>query len=155
MLLISSTVLTWLRPNPLPLLMSWVSISPLKGSYFQILPFFGLLLVLCNIWPLLALISNSVSIPFTNICMLRLKITFAHSNAYCVMLKERSIMAFNFIPPLPVTCLFILMLTGLVVLIHVDLPPAILLSWATILSPGAPRNNPLFLAPVPKLNIDP
>jgi hypothetical protein len=49
MLLISSTMLTWLRPNPLPLLMSWVSISPLKGSYFQILPFFGLLLVLCNI----------------------------------------------------------------------------------------------------------
>jgi hypothetical protein len=24
-----------------------------------------------------------------------------------------------------------------------------------IISPGAPRNNPLFLAPVPKLNIDP
>jgi len=60
-------------------------------------------------------------------------------------------MAFNSTTHLLVSCLLILILIGLAILIHVNLPPTILYSWAPILSLGAPRNNPLFLALVLKL----
>jgi hypothetical protein len=92
-----------------------------------------------------------MSIPIVNICMLRLEIIFKYSNVYCVILKAHSIMAFNSTTHLLVSCLLILILIGLAILIHVNLPPTILYSWAPILSLGAPRNNPLFLALVLKL----
>ena len=85
--------------------------------------------------------------------MLQLKIIFEHSNAYCVMLKAQSIMVFNFTAPPLMSCLLILTLIGLAVLIHDDLPVAILYSLVLILSLGALRNNLLFLTPMLKLSI--
>ena len=62
-------------------------------------------------------------------------------------------MVFNFTAPPLMSCLLILTLIGLVVLIHNNLPVAILYSLVLILSLGALRNNLLFLTPMLKLSI--
>ncbi|RVW68255.1 Retrovirus-related Pol polyprotein from transposon RE1 [Vitis vinifera] len=67
--------------------------------------------------------------------------------------SAQSIMVFNFTAPPLMSCLLILTLIGLAVLIHDDLPVAILYSLVLILSLGALRNNLLFLTPMLKLSI--
>ena len=119
---ISCSKLPWLMLSQSLHPLLWDNIWQLKGLYILILLCFVHWLMRYNTWQSQGLICHLVLILFANLCMLQQRIIFMHLNVFYDTLKVEFIMVFSCNNSPLMNFLLILILTGLVVLTHVNLP---------------------------------